>query len=190
MQRLNRFRSFIGLGLSFVTLLADVPPASAHDTRAEAANKKIVLDFYQALNDADAAGNTKVRIQGIAEKYLSPEYVQHAEMFANLPGSGSGRDKLIRMFQSMPAMKLAPPKTLAVIAEGDLVMMLTAREMAGQATGPAKPALIFNMFRVKNGRLTEHWDIMPQPPGGGGPGMPPPSGMMPPNATQPPGRGQ
>jgi predicted SnoaL-like aldol condensation-catalyzing enzyme len=178
MRILNRFRKFTGLAASLVALLAVASPVSAHDTRTEAANKKVVLDFYKALNDADAAGTTKTRIQAIAEKYLSPEYIQHAEAYANLPGAGSARDKLIRMFQSIPPMKLPPSKTLSVMAENDLVMMLTAREMPDPAAGRMKPVYIFNMFRVKNGLLAEHWDIMPQPPGGG-PGMPPPSGPPP-----------
>jgi predicted SnoaL-like aldol condensation-catalyzing enzyme len=180
MRKMTRFRKFFGLGLSLATAIAIASPATAHDTRAEAANKKLVLDFYKALNTADAAGTTKEQIKGIAEKYLSPEYVQHAEAFANLPGPGSARDKLIRMFQNMPAMKLPPSKTLAVMAENDMVMMLTAREMPDPATGQAKPAYIFNMFRVKNGQLTEHWDIMPTPAG-------PPPGMMPPGSATPPG---
>lgn len=179
MHKMNRFRKFTGLAASLAALLAVASPVFAHNTRAEAANEKVVLDFYQALNDADAEGTTKKRIQAIAEKYLSPNYVQHAEAYANLPGPGSARDKLIRMFQSMPPMKLPPSKTLSVMAENDLVMMLTMREMPDPATGRAKSAYIFNMFRVKNGLLTEHWDIMPQPPRGGGPGIPPPEMLLP-----------
>lgn len=191
MRHMSQFRKLVGAALSLAALLAAVSPAFAHSTRAEAANKKVVLDFYQALNTADAVGNTKERIQGIAETYLSPDYVQHAEFFANLPGPGSARDKLIRMFQTMPPMKLPPAKTLAVMAQGDLVMMLTAREMPDQVTGRMKQAYVFNMFRVKNGQLVEHWDITPLPPGPGATGMPPPGvmppGAMPPAAGAPPG---
>jgi predicted SnoaL-like aldol condensation-catalyzing enzyme len=192
MRNMSHSRKFLSLVLPLAAAIAVATPAVAHNTRSEAANKKVVLDFYKALNTADAAGTTKQQIKVIAEKYLSPEYTQHAEAYANLPGPGSARDKLIRMFQNMPAMKLPPSKTLSVMAENDLVMMLTSREMPDPATGRAKPAYIFNMFRVKNGQLAEHWDIMPSPPGAGGPGMPPPSGpslpgMMPPGAGTPPG---
>lgn len=176
--RFCRHRPMSTLKLSCAALLAFSSPALAHDDGAEAANKKIVLGFYQALNEADAAGTTGARIQDIAETYLSPDYIQHAEAFARLPGAGSARDKLIRMFQTMPPMKLPPARTLSVMAEGDLVMMLTARDMP-DPSGGAKPAYIFNMFRVKNGRLVEHWDISPLPPGSAGAVMAPPGSVPP-----------
>ena len=156
-------------------------PATAHETAAEKANKQVVLDFYRALNEADATGTAKQRIQGIAERYISPDYVQHAAAFANLPGPGSARDKLVRMFQSKPPLPaMSPPKTISVMARDDLVMMLTARDMPDPATGRAQPTYIFNMFRVKQRRLVEHWDVgtpaMPAP----GAGVPPPVAPIPP----------
>jgi len=151
----------------FAALLIVASPAFAHDEPAEAANKQVVLDFYQALNDSDAAGTRKELIQGIIEKYLSPDYVQHAEAFADLPGPGSARDRLIRLFQTMPEGPPRPPaRTLAIMAEDDLVMMLTFRDMPDPATGGTKPAYVFNMFRVRNGQLVEHWDLGTSTPPG------------------------
>ena len=175
MRPLRHLHMLAALGLSLGASLAVASPAEAHQTSAEAANKKVVLDFYRALNAADAAGAMKMRIQTIAEKYIGPDYLQHSEAFANLPGPGTSRDKLIRMFQSMPPMKAAlAPKTVAVMAQGDLVMLLTTRAMPDRVTGQPKQTYIFNMFRVKNGRLIEHWDVSPSPPGAGGPPVPGP----------------
>jgi len=175
-----------GVGLVLAAGLAMASPAAAANTPMEAANKKTVLDFYAALNEADATNSMKQRIPAIAEKYLSPEYKQHTLL---LPGPGTDREKLIKMFQSRPAgapggaAKIPPQRTDAVMAEGDRVMLLTSRDMPDPATGKVKPSYIFNMFRVKDGKLVEHWDVSagmggPPPGGPGGPGA----------AAAPPGR--
>lgn len=169
-----------GLGLALALGLVAASPASA-ETPAEQANKKLVLDFYAALNQADATHSMTERIQGIAEQYLGAEYTQHSEAFQKLPGPGTARDKLIRMFQSMPPMPHAamePPTTVAVMAEGDLVMLLTSRALPDPTTGEVKTAYIFNMFRAKDGKLVEHWDVAPfsmggPPAGAAAPGAPP-----------------
>jgi predicted SnoaL-like aldol condensation-catalyzing enzyme len=165
-----------GVGLVLAAGLAMFSPAMAENTPTEAANKKTVLDFYAALNDADATNSMTQRIPAIAEKYLSPEYKQHT---VSLPGPGTDREKLIKMFQSRPPVPANAPRqrTDAVMAEGDRVMLLTSRDQPDPATGQVKPSYIFNMFRVKDGKLVEHWDVSPgmgpPPPGGpGGPGAP------------------
>jgi predicted SnoaL-like aldol condensation-catalyzing enzyme len=154
--------------------LALAVPALAENTPTESANKKVVLDFYAALNEGDANHNIQERIPAIAEKFLSPQYTQHTLL---LPGTGSDRDKFVRMFQGRPAMPAgAPPmprqRTDAVMAEGDRVMLLTSRDMPDPATGSVKPVYVFNMFRLKDGKLVEHWDINPAmgpPPAGPAP---------------------
>ena len=66
------------------------------------------------------------------------------------------------------------------MADGDLVVRISARTMPGAKS----ETFVFNMFRVKDGKLAEHWDamsggmMMPGPaPGGpnesGGPGATP-----------------
>jgi predicted SnoaL-like aldol condensation-catalyzing enzyme len=171
------------IGLVLAAGLAMASTAAAENTPTEAANKKIVLDFYAALNEATDTNSMKQRIPGIAEKYLSPDYKQHTLM---LPGPGTDREKLIRMFQSRPAGPPAgatatpPQRTDAVMAEGDRVMLLTSREQRDPATGEQKRTYVFNMFRVRDGKLIEHWDVMPAGVG------PPPGGPVAPGA--PPGR--
>jgi predicted SnoaL-like aldol condensation-catalyzing enzyme len=165
-----------GVGLVLAAGLAMTSPAVADNTPTEAANKKTVLAFYAALNEADATNSMTQRIPVIAEKYLSPEYKQHT---LSLPGPGTDREKLIKMFQSRPPMPTDAPRqrTDAVMAEGDKVMLLTSRDQRDPATGEVGPSYLFNMFRVKDGKLVEHWDVSPgmgPPPGGpGGPGAPP-----------------
>jgi predicted SnoaL-like aldol condensation-catalyzing enzyme len=172
----------IGVGLAVAAVTATLPAAA--ETPQEQANKQVVLGFYDALNAGDAAGTTARDFPAIAEKYLDPDYMQHSEQLKKLPGPGTDRDKLIRMFQSMPprpagAAAMPPQKRVAVMAEGDLVMMLMQRDMIDPA-GVVHPNFIFNMFRVKKGKLTEHWvvaeGVMP-PPGG--------EGALPPGTVKP-----
>jgi predicted SnoaL-like aldol condensation-catalyzing enzyme len=167
-----------GVGLVVAATAVAASPAAA-ETRQEQANKQVVLGFYDALNASDAAGTTARDFPAIAEKYIDPNYTQHSEQFKKLLGPGTDREKLIRMFQSMPsrppgagAAAMPPQKRVAVMAEGDLVMMLMQRDMV-DSISVTHPNFIFNMFRVKNGKLTEHWEVSngmrPPPAGADGP---------------------
>ncbi len=153
-----------------------IPVVSAHAatyTQQEQANIELVADFYAALDRGDAAGDLKQKIRGIAERYLRPDYIQH--MAAQSP-FGSGREGLVRMFEQMPSMAErnggAPPpqpKVIAVMATGDLVVRISARVLPGAGKeGAAAPMYVFNMFRVQDGKLAEHWEgssgQMPGPP--------------------------
>ena len=133
---------------------------AAEYTKQEKANMQLVQEFYAALDAADANGNMGEAIVGIAEKYIAPDYQQHAF------GGQNGRDNFIKMFQAMnkppagapPAME--PAKIVAVMADGDRVVRITSRG----------PMMIWNMFRVQNGKLAEHWDAgMTPPPAAGAP---------------------
>lgn len=174
---------FCRIAMVAAMLLAWSSPAAAQDSALEEANKQLVLDFYDALNDADEAGAMADRIASIAETYLHPAYTQRAGMFRGLPGEGSDRDKLVGLFRSLPPMPGPPaprPDTVSIMAEDDLVMLLTRRERTDPATGQTSETFIFNMFRVEDGKLIEHWDTSPAggPPPGPPPGAPagPPPG--------------
>lgn len=75
------------LSLAALVLLGGAT-AQAAETPQEAANKKLVLDFYKELYKGEAAGDLKDRIAGIAEKYTLLDYIQHNPAFG---GQGGGR---------------------------------------------------------------------------------------------------
>ena len=137
-----------------VVLAASLGTAAyAHETAQEAANKKRVLDYYAELGKPDQAQ----RIAGIAERFVAPDYIQHQV------GAKNGRDALVKDFQGpRPGSKtMAPAKLIAIMAEGDKVIQVTSREVPDPATGGTKPAIIWNMFRIENGKMAEHWDDVP-----------------------------
>ena len=72
--------------------------------------------------------------RAIIEKYLAPDDVRHSAP-GHLSGSGTGRDKLMQIFQSTPAQPgpFVVPKRLAVMADDDRLMLLTTREMPDPA---------------------------------------------------------
>jgi len=138
--------------------------AQAHDTPQEAANKKLVRDFYTALDDAQIEGTIREKNPGIIEKYIDVDYIQHRE------GGKQGRAGLLESARNAPAPAraagapnpMAQRATLvAIMAEGDRVIQVTSRTMPDPATGGTKPTYIWNMFRIKNGMLAEHWDSAP-----------------------------
>lgn len=179
---MSKFFTFLAAGL----LAAALPLATAQAatyTAQEKANIKLVEDFYAALDKGDAAGDIKQKIRGIAEQYLAPDYIQHAEV-AGAPGQG--REGFIRFFEQLPPMPGPPPsadgasalppaKVLAIMADGDLVIRVNSRSMPAPG-GAATTSYVFNMFRIQSGKLAEHWDSsgggMKMPPGAG-PGLPP-----------------
>lgn len=107
-----------------------------------AANKQLVMDMMQnvfAARNADAV-----------DTYFTEDYIQRNPM---LP-SGSA---VIKQFLSRPVDPNAPtppPSDLhRIIGEGDLV----ATHSTYYNFGP-EPMVAFDVFRIENGKIAEHWD--------------------------------
>lgn len=146
------------------------PALAATNTPAEIANEALVVDFYRALDAANATGTMAQQGRRIAEQYLSPDYTQHREGGSE---PGSAREGFIRNAEAVPAGPLPPgmnqpAKRIALMADGDHVILVTSREFP-DASGRIRPVTIFNMFRIADGKLAEHWDAIPA-----GLGSPPP----------------
>jgi predicted SnoaL-like aldol condensation-catalyzing enzyme len=103
-------------------------------------NKALVLDAFDTLfNKRDYAA---------AEKYWSPNYIQHS---AHIP---PGRDGLFNL------IKASPPSLRyehgLVMAEGDFVIV------HGRYSNTGLPAnwIVADIVRIENGVLAEHWDVI------------------------------
>jgi predicted SnoaL-like aldol condensation-catalyzing enzyme len=58
---------------------------------------------------------------------------------------------------------MGPSTLLSITADGDKVIQVTSRTIT-DSSGKANETFIFNMFRVKDGKLVEHWDAFsPEP---------------------------
>ena len=153
-----------GIALSFAgSALSQIPPTPAPDQLAllksdnpkEAANKKLVFDMYRKFVNA---GHTEE-----ADKYFTEGYIQHN------PNVVSGRDALVKYIkQTRPAIPIPPTVTfpvIAIMAEDDLVLIASV----SYADDPMKPgeqyaSTHFDLYRIENGRIAEHWDHVPKDP--------------------------
>ena len=96
-----------------------------------------------------------------ADKWLTARYIQHN------PNVASGRDAVVKFFGSRPKTptcdKLTTP-VVAVLADGDLVTVVIAREYK-DSKDPSKTytSTWFDMWRFADGKADEHWDPATKP---------------------------
>ncbi len=114
-----------------------------------AANKRLVYDFWRSVFEGGH--------MDLAEKYMAESYIQHN------PNVATGRAAFIEFFSARAkprdiAEKVRAP-LVAIVAEGDLVMLAFVREYP-DPKDPAKKYTTtwFDLFRIENGRIAEHWD--------------------------------
>ena len=116
--------------------------ALAADALGEA-NKKTVLAFYDAALvklDADAA-----------VAFIGPKYIQHNP---TAPDGVEGLKGLIKFLKEKYPQRKGEIKR--VIADGDLVVLHVHSKSTPEDRGNA----IMDIFRLENGKIVEHWDVM------------------------------
>lgn len=102
-------------------------------------NRAIVLDAMTSLFQRHDASTV--------ERLYAPDYIQHN------PDIPQGRDALQAIVAGLPEHVFYEPGLM--IAEGDLVAI------HGRIRGWAdKPQIVVDIFRIEDGRLAEHWDVL------------------------------
>ncbi len=122
-----------------VTAAASSPAA---DPLGEA-NKKIVLDFYEAAlirRDVDAA-----------VKFMGPRYIQHNPL---APDGIEGFKGFIHFLKAKYPNGRNEIKR--ALADGDFVILHVHARGNPEERGNA----IIDIFRLENGRIVEHWDVI------------------------------
>lgn len=114
-----------------------------------ARNKKLVYDMWREFLEA---GQLEA-----AEKYLTEDYMQHN------PLAATGRKAVVEFFSrfSKPKEIVDTIKTsvVSIVAEKDLVVISFARELPDPKDNTKKYTTTwFDMFRIENGKIAEHWD--------------------------------
>ena len=163
-MRLRTKVIFCGIALACAgTVAAQVPPTAAPDQAALlkskdpklAANKKLVFDAWRAI------------VQGahteLAPKYFTETYIQHN------PNVATGLPAMVAYMKATRPVKPIEPTihfpVIAMMAEGDLVMLATV----SYSPDPENPGhnyagTHFDMFRIENGKIAEHWDSVAKDP--------------------------
>src|SRR5277367_321494 len=103
-------------------------------------NKALVLEAFDTLfNKRDYVA---------AERYWSPDYIQHS---AHIP---PGRGGLLSLIKSIPPTLKYEPGVIA--ADGDFVIV------HGRFSGHGRPAnwIAADILRIEDGILVEHWDVI------------------------------
>jgi predicted SnoaL-like aldol condensation-catalyzing enzyme len=106
----------------------------------EEKNKALVIGAFDTLfNKRDYA---------VAERYWSPDYIQHSAHIE------PGRDGLFNLVKSIPPTLKYEHAT--IVADGDFVIV------HGRYSGHGRPAnwIVADIVRIKDGLLYEHWDVI------------------------------
>jgi len=116
-----------------------------------AANKKLVYDFWREVFEAGH--------MDLAPKYMTETYIQHN------PNVPTGRQAFIDFFSKIKKPQAIADNVkaplVAIIAEGDLVILTFVSEKPDPKNpGKTYTTTWFDMFRIENGKIAEHWDPM------------------------------
>jgi len=111
-------------------------------------NKSLVTAlFREFFNEHDISA---------ADRYLHPDYIQHD--YDVPPGVEGFKEHFTQVFRMFPRFRV---EIRHIIEEGDMVVM-----RGYGVTDPGRiEVLVVDTYRVKDGRLYEHWGtVQPLPP--------------------------
>ena len=125
--------------LALAVLSATLAVSTAFADSAE--NKRIVVEFYtQAFIKKDLQA---------ARQYLGDEYVQHN-------GVKSGPEEFLKFAGNLHATFPAlDSRIMRAVADGDMVVLHVFSKRKPDEKGTA----IVDFFRVRSGKIVEHWDV-------------------------------
>ena len=114
-----------------------------------AANKRLVYDMYRIVlqgGHVDRAG-----------EFIAEDYIQHNPMSEQ--GLKGVQDYIRKTRPARPLEERLELPLIQLIAEGDYVMTAFVRPEK-DAAGQTYYSTWFDLYRIENGKIAEHWDPM------------------------------
>lgn len=132
------------VALTLATAVPAMAETGSRDPATEEANRQMVIDFYnRVFNEHDLEG---------AVGMVADDYIQHNP---NVPtGKAPFVEFFTRLFAKNPN---ASARIVRSSAQGDLVWLHV--HAGGNKDGTGGLA-IMDIYRVKDGKIVEHWDVV------------------------------
>jgi predicted SnoaL-like aldol condensation-catalyzing enzyme len=121
----------------------------ASDNSRLAANKRLVYDMYRIVLQAGRADR--------ADEFIATDYIQHN------PNAAQGLAGLVDYVRSSrperPVNDVLDLPLIHLMAEGDYVTTAFVRPEK-DANGATYYSTWFDLYRIEEGKIAEHWDPM------------------------------
>jgi predicted SnoaL-like aldol condensation-catalyzing enzyme len=122
-------------------------PTGVSDREKTEANRTLVRTYRETVMVA-------LRFDRIEDFITGDHYAQHASKIGD--GIARLRDRIASVAKDGGKLDLTPRR---FVADGNFVMVLSEGDL------PTGPTALYDLFRVDNGKIVEHWDVLtPIPP--------------------------
>jgi predicted SnoaL-like aldol condensation-catalyzing enzyme len=122
-------------------------PTEVRDREKTEANRTLVRTYRETVM-------VSLRFDRIEEFIEDAHYAQHASKIGD--GIARLRDRIASVAKEGGQLYLTPRR---FVAEGNFVLVLSEGDL------PSGPTALYDLFRVENGKIVEHWDVLtPIPP--------------------------
>ena len=122
-------------------------PTEVLDHEKTDANRRVVQTYRETVM-------VSLRFDRIEEFIEGAHYAQHASKIGD--GIARLKDRIASVAKEGGQLYLTPRR---FVAEGNFVLVLTEGDL------PSGPTALYDLFRVENGKIVEHWDVLkPIPP--------------------------
>jgi predicted SnoaL-like aldol condensation-catalyzing enzyme len=122
-------------------------PTNISDREKTEANRTLVRTYRETVM-------VSLRFDRIEEFIDGAHYAQHASKIGD--GIARLRDRIASAAKDGAQLNISSRR---YVAEGNFVLVLSEGDL------PSGPTVLYDLFRIENGKIVEHWDVLtPIPP--------------------------